>query len=98
MTGFLKTSAYKPPTTAIGLEALIPQKRRNIRNAGQFGARAQASVKRVNSTKLDNMMILRPYVSLRGPKINGPSTYPTRKSEIGRTSCCSLVTSKYGAM
>ncbi len=40
MTGLPKTSAYKPPTTAIALEALIPQMRRNTRNVGQFGARA----------------------------------------------------------
>ena len=92
MTGSLKTSAYKPPTTAIALEALMPHMRRKIRNAGQFGAKAQAIVKSVKTTKLDSMIILLPYVSLRGPKNNGPSTYPTRNREIGRTSCCSSVT------
>ena len=60
MTGSSKTSAYKPPATAIALEALIPHMRRNTRNAGQFAARAQAIVKSVNTTKLDSVMILLP--------------------------------------
>ena len=72
----------------------MPHIRRNIRNAGQFGAKAQAIVKSVKTTKLDNMMTFLPYVSLMGPKKSGPSTYPTRKRDIGRTSCCSLVTWK----
>lgn len=98
MTGSLNISAYRPPTTAIGLEALMPHMRRKTRNAGQFGAKAQAIVKSVKTTKVDKIMSLLPYVSLRGPKTKGPSTYPTRYREIGRTSCCSSVTWKYGAM
>ena len=78
ITGLPKTSAYRPPMTAIALEALMPHMRRNTRNAGQFGAKAQAIVKSVKTTKLDNMMTLLPCVSLRGPKNRGPSTYPTR--------------------
>lgn len=60
ITGFPNTSAYRPPTTAMALEALMPHIRRNTRNAGQFGAKAQAIVKSVKTTKLDNMMTFLP--------------------------------------
>ena len=74
MTGLPKTSAYKPPTTAIALEALMPHMRRNTRNAGQFGAKAQAIVKSVKTTKLDSIITFLPYVSLSGPNPMGPKT------------------------
>ena len=74
VTGSLYTSAKSPPTTAIALEALIPQSRRKIRKDGQFGATAQAKVKIVKKTKLDIMMSRLPNDSLSGPKNNGPRT------------------------
>ena len=67
-------SAKSPPTTAIALEAQIPERRRNIRKAGQFGATAQAIVNIVKKTKLETIIILLPKLSLRGPKASGPRT------------------------
>lgn len=76
----------------------MPHMRRKTRNTGQFGATAQAIVNSAKTTKVYNMIGLLPYVSLRGPKKTGPSTYPTRYKEIGRASCCSSVMWKYRAM
>ena len=67
-------SAYKPPTTAIGLDAIMPHISRKTSKTGQFGARAQAIVKRVKTRKLEIIIILLPYVSLKGPKKTGART------------------------
>ena len=60
--------------TAMALEAQIPERRRKIRKAGQLGATAQAIVNIVKKMKLENIMILLPKLSLRGPKAKGPRT------------------------
>lgn len=58
--GSLKISAHTPPTTAIGLEAVMPHSNRKIRKNGQLGARAHAMVNIVKKTKVTTMMIRRP--------------------------------------
>ena len=60
VTGLPKMSAYRPPTTEIGEEALIPQIKRNTKKVGQLGARAHAIVKIVKTTKVVSMIILLP--------------------------------------
>ena len=60
--------------TAMALEAQIPERRRKIKKAGQLGATAQAMVNIVKKTKLENIMIFLPKLSLRGPKAKGPRT------------------------
>jgi hypothetical protein len=56
----------------MGAEAEMPEKSRNIRNAGKFGARPQAMVK-ITKKKNGTMVIsLRPNCSLAGAKNIGP--------------------------
>ena len=58
--GLLNKSAKSPPTTDMGLEALIPHMRRKTSSEGQLGATAHAKVKSVKTRKLLSMTILRP--------------------------------------
>lgn len=71
-TGSAKISPMIPTVMAMELEALMPQTRRKKRKEGQFGARAQATVKMVKRAKLETMMTRRPYASLRGESRRGP--------------------------
>jgi hypothetical protein len=58
--GSLNTSAYSPPTMAMGAEAKTPHRKRKIRRAGQFGATAHDIVKMVKNPKLVSMTGFRP--------------------------------------
>jgi hypothetical protein len=70
-------SAMMPGTIAMGALAKTPVKSLKIRNVGQLGASAQASVKRVNTEKVVIVSLLRPNCSLRGAQSSGPITYPS---------------------
>lgn len=52
---------------AMGELATAPVKNRNTSKAGQFGARAQAMVKIVNTPNVTKVRFLRPKCSLKGP-------------------------------
>ncbi|KAL8996489.1 MAG: hypothetical protein Q9169_003998 [Polycauliona sp. 2 TL-2023] len=67
-------SAKSPPTTAIALDAVMPQSKRKTKKAGQVGATAHAMVNMVKKTKVMTMTHLRPYDSLNGAKTIGPNT------------------------
>jgi hypothetical protein len=67
-------SAYTPPTIVIGALAKMPVRRRNTTNEPQLGDNAHADVKTVKQKKVGSRIVLRPYISLRGPNAKGPKT------------------------
>lgn len=84
-----------PGTTTLGLAALIPVNNRKISSAGKLGASAEAIVNIENSMNVEIMILCLPYVSDKGPKRRGPSTYPTKYMEMGRISAAEFVIWKY---
>jgi hypothetical protein len=70
----------------------------NANREDHVGATAQAMVKIVKNTNVDIMMICLPKDSDSGPKPNGPTMYPTKYMEIGRTSAYEDVIPKCLAM
>lgn len=66
-------SANIPPSTVCGAEAPKPHRNRKASRAGQFGAKAQAIVKRVYMANEEARQIQRPNDSLRGPNTIGPN-------------------------
>lgn len=71
---------------------MAPHINRNTNIAGQFGAKVHAIVPKRNTVKLPSRTGLLPIVSLSGLKNKGPTTYPIRKTAVGRTFCMSPVT------
>lgn len=65
-------SAKMPAATTMGAETVIPEPSRKIRNAGKFGAKAQAMVKMVKKKKGTSDIQKRPTYSLIGAYSNGP--------------------------
>jgi len=84
VSGSSYISAYTPPTTEIGLLALIPVNDLKINRAAKLGAKAQAIVNIVKRKNVEFMITFLPYVSDRGPNSKGPRTYPIRYIDIGR--------------
>lgn len=80
-------SAYTPPTTVCGAAAIVPQITRKTRRDVQSGATAQPSVPRRKTLKDQKRTGLRPIVSLKGLKTSGPTQYPMRKRDVGKTCC-----------
>lgn len=65
-------SARKPGASATEELANIPVRSLKIKNDAQFGAKAQASVKRVKERKFVVIIGRRPNSSLRGAHNRGP--------------------------
>lgn len=78
-------SAYTPPETVCGAAAIVPQITRKINRAVQFGARAQPSVPRTKTVKVQKSTGLLPTVSLNGLHTKGPTQYPMRNIAVGNT-------------
>lgn len=78
-------SAYTPPETVCGAAAMVPQMRRKINKAVQFGATVQPSVPRTKTLKVQKRTGLLPTVSLKGLHTKGPTQYPIRKIAVGKT-------------
>jgi hypothetical protein len=76
--GLRNMSAYSPPITVRGTQAHVPQISRKISRAGQFGARALASVNRMKTLNVQKLTLFRPILSLSGLKTKGPRMYPIK--------------------
>jgi hypothetical protein len=78
-------SANIPPEMTMQAEAEMPANSRNTKNAGKFGANAQAIVKRVKRKKVPRVISRRPYCSEAGAQNMGPkyrSAYVVQNSEV----------------
>lgn len=82
--GLRKISAYRPPITVSGTDAQVPHITRKASKEGQLGARAQASVPRMKTLKVQNVTTFLPKLSLMGLKTNGPKVYPMRYTVVGK--------------